>query len=65
GVQFAPASWLSLWESWHLRSKWLRGRISNEFVSGKPEKESSRYKPSLSLRDISPRGRDKFCLCVR
>ncbi len=21
GAQFAPASWLSLWESWHLRSK--------------------------------------------
>jgi len=23
GSQLAPASWLSLWESWHLRSKWL------------------------------------------
>ena len=27
-------------------------------------KKNKRQKPSLSLRDISPRGRDKFGLCV-
>ena len=32
---------------------------------GKPEEEYSWYKPSLSLRDISPEGRDRFGLCVR
>ena len=28
-------------------------------------KKNKWQKPSLSLRDISPRGRDKFGLCVR
>ena len=32
---------------------------------GKPEEEYSWYKPSLSLRDISPEGRDEFGLCAR
>ena len=37
----------------------------NKLVSGKSENEYSLRQPSLSLRDISPGGRDKFGLCVR
>ena len=118
--RFAPTSRLSLRESWHLRSKWLRGlrdvQISHrvnlrEFLAranpsvfaggessspfrgaflalppgelafarqmterakqfansvlGKLEQDDSQCQPSLSLRDISPRGKDKFGVCER
>ena len=44
----------------------LRGRqkLTNSY-QGKPEKEYNEHQPSLSLRDISPKGRDEFGLCVR
>ena len=35
---------------------------SDRFASGKSDRIYSWYKPSLSLRDISPKGRDKFDL---
>ena len=38
---------------------------SYKFVSGKSERVCSWHKPSLSLRDISPIGRDEFGLCAQ
>ena len=38
---------------------------SYKFVSGKSERICSWHKPSLSLRDISPGGRDEFGLCAQ
>ena len=35
------------------------------FACGKSSSLKEEAQPSLSLRDISPRGRDEFGLCVR
>jgi len=66
GVQSAPASRLSLWESWHLRQQMTeRAKSGQVRVRANLKSHVSWFQPSLSLRDISPKGRDKFGLRIK